>query len=107
MHYFVTEMCTCVHTSVKNGALGDICPMHCGFYKMSLLRDETIGISTRNRINNWTNFPKLIKPDLDTNKFQWYMQSLGNTTCKCALQQCLIYPHHASILQMTDLCVKM
>ena len=29
MHYFVTEMCTCVHISVKKCALWDICLIHC------------------------------------------------------------------------------
>ena len=30
MHYFVTEMCTCVYISVTNSALWDIFLMHCG-----------------------------------------------------------------------------
>ena len=39
MHHFVTEMCTHVHISVKNGALWDICPMHYGICEMGLLYD--------------------------------------------------------------------
>ena len=35
MQYFVTEMCTCVHISVKNGALWDICLLYCGICEMS------------------------------------------------------------------------
>ena len=33
MHYFVTEMCTCVHTSVKNGALGIFVQCIVGFIR--------------------------------------------------------------------------
>ena len=34
MHHFVTEMCTCVHFLLQNGALWDIYPMHCGMCEM-------------------------------------------------------------------------
>ena len=34
---FVTEMCTCVHISVTNGALWDICLMHSWICEMDLL----------------------------------------------------------------------
>ena len=37
MHHFVAEMCTCVHISVTNGVLWDICLMHCGICEMGLL----------------------------------------------------------------------
>ena len=41
MYNFLTEMCTWMHISVKNGALWDICLMHCGICEMKLLRDAT------------------------------------------------------------------
>ena len=37
MHHFVTEKCMCVHISVTNGALWDICPVHYGICEMDLL----------------------------------------------------------------------
>ena len=36
MHHVVTEMCTCVLISIKNGALWDMCLMNCGICEMGL-----------------------------------------------------------------------
>ena len=42
MLYFVTEMCTCVHISVTNGALWDISLMHCGICEIGLYPDSKV-----------------------------------------------------------------
>ena len=39
-HHFVTEMCTCMHISVTNGALWDMCLMHCEICEMGSPRES-------------------------------------------------------------------
>ena len=43
-HHSVTEICTCVHISPKNGALLDICLIWCGICDMGLIKREEISI---------------------------------------------------------------